>query len=171
MDTKEKVQFSPEMIAKIEELKTHYPAGKQKSALLPVLHLVQKEYHGWVSIPVMNAVAEALDIKPIEVYEVATFYTMFNLKPVGKVVLEVCRTGPCCLLGAEKTIAHIEKRIGCKVGETSPDGMFTLKTVECLGACGYAPMMQVGDHYFEHLTDERVDQLLEEFRNKAKSAN
>lgn len=110
----------------------------------------------------MDYVAELLDITPIEVYEVASFYTMFNLQPVGKHILEVCRTGPCMLNGSDDIIAHIQKRLNIKNGETSEDGMFTLKTAECLGACGYAPMMQLGKFYKEHLTIEKVDALIDE---------
>jgi len=102
---------------------------------------------------------------------VATFYSMYNLKPVGKYMFEVCQTGPCMLNGSDDVIAYIEEKLGIKPGETTSDGMFTLKTVECLGACGYAPMMQFGKFYREHLTKERVDQLIEECRAKSNSLN
>ena len=140
------------------------PDGKQKSALIPVLHIAQEEFGGWLDVPVMDYVAELLGILPIEVYEVATFYTMFNMKPVGKYVLEVCQTGPCMLNGSDEIIDHIKQKLGIQAGETTPDGLFTLKPAECLGACGYAPMMQLGKHYKEFLTKEKVDQLLEELR-------
>ena len=107
------IEFSSALIKQFDEIVTRYPQGKQKSALLPVLHLVQAEY-GWVSPEAMDKVASYLQIKPIEVYEVATFYTMFFLRPQGKYVLEVCRTGPCCLVGAEKIMDHIEKTLGVK---------------------------------------------------------
>lgn len=164
MTEKTEITFSAEIKKELEKIIQKYPEGKQKSALLPILHLVQKESNGYLSVPVMDHVAKLLNIKPIEVYEVASFYTMYNLKPVGKVVLEFCRTSPCCLNGAEKIIEYTEKKLGIKNGETTPDGMFTIKCTECLGACGYAPMMQVGDHYYEHLTEEKIDSLLEEFR-------
>lgn len=144
-----------------------YPDGKQKSALIPVLHIAQEEFGGWLDVPVMDYVAELLGILPIEVYEVATFYTMFNMKPVGKYVLEVCQTGPCMLNGSDEIIYHIKQKLGIQAGETTPDGLFTLKPAECLGACGYAPMMQLGKHYKEFLTKEKVDQLLEELRAAA----
>jgi NADH-quinone oxidoreductase subunit E len=163
------IHFSPERLQEVEKIRGFYPEGKHKSALLRVLHMAQEDFGGWLSAPVMDYVAELLQIKPIEVYEVATFYSMYNLKPVGKVMLEVCQTGPCCLVGAERIIGHIENKLNIKVGETSADGMFTLKTVECLGACGYAPMMQVGMHYYEHLDEAKVDTLLEEFRKRAES--
>ncbi|MFT4022637.1 MAG: NAD(P)H-dependent oxidoreductase subunit E [Flavihumibacter sp.] len=151
---------------KVKEIVARYPAGKQKSALIPVLHLAQDEL-GWLSADAMDYVASLLQLEPIEVYEVATFYSMFNLKPVGKYLFEVCQTGPCMVSGADDIIGYIQQRLGINVGETTPDGLFTLKTVECLGACGYAPMMQLGKHYREHLTRERVDEIIEECRKKA----
>ncbi len=167
MTEKTEITFSAEIKKELEKIIQKYPEGKQKSALLPILHLVQKESNGYLSVPVMDYVAKLLNIKPIEVYEVASFYTMYNLKPVGKVVLEFCRTSPCCLNGAEKIIKYTEKKLGIKNGETTSDGMFTIKCTECLGACGYAPMMQVGDHYYEYLTEEKIDSLLDEFRKNA----
>ena len=160
----EQVNFSGEALALVEKIKKRYPEGKQKSALLPVLHIAQAENQGWLSAPVMDKVAELLSIAPIEVYEVASFYSMFNLKPVGKCVIEVCRTGPCWLLGAEDVVKYMEKKLNIKVGETSADGMFTLKTVECLASCGTAPMMQIGEKYHENLTLEKVDTILDECR-------
>ena len=112
----------------------------------------------------MDYVASLLNIKPIEVYEVASFYTMYNLRPRGKHLLEVCRTGPCWLRGADDVVAHIENRLGIKDGETTADGMFTLKTVECLGSCGTAPMLQCGGPFYENLTPEKIDALLEKLR-------
>ena len=156
------IPFSQDLLIKVAALKARYPDGKQKSALIPLLHIAQDESNGWLDVPVMDYVAELLDITPIEVYEVASFYTMFNLQPVGKHILEVCRTGPCMLNGSDDIIAHIQKRLNIKNGETSEDGMFTLKTAECLGACGYAPMMQLGKFYKEHLTIEKVDALIDE---------
>jgi NADH-quinone oxidoreductase subunit E len=155
------IQFSDEAMTKAREIISRYPEGRQKSALLPLLHLAQSELGGWLSVPVMDYVASLLMIKPIEVYEVVTFYTMYNQKPVGKHLLEVCRTGPCWLRGADDIVAHIESRLGIVDGETTPDGMFTLKTVECLGSCGTAPMLQCGGPFYENLTPEKVDLLLE----------
>lgn len=161
------VQFSEEVNSKIREIMTHYPEGKQKSALIPVLHIAQAESNGWLDIPVLDHVAELLGILPVEVYEVASFYSMFNLNPVGKFVLEVCQTGPCMLSGSDKIINHIKTKLNIKAGETTADGLFTLKPAECLGACGYAPMMQLGKTYREHLTIEKVDELLEELKKLA----
>ena len=160
-------KFSEAQLAEFNRLVARYPEGKQKSALLPVLHLAQDSFDGWLSTETMDYVAELLNITPIEVYEVATFYSMYNTKPVGKYMFEVCQTGPCMLRGSDDIIAYIENTLGIKPGETTADGLFTLKTVECLGACGYAPMMQLGKHYREHLTKEKVDAIIDECRKSA----
>ena len=157
-------KFPQETLDLIDKIIKRYPEGKHKSALLPILHLAQVEFDGWLSPQTMDYVASILKIQPIEVYEVASFYTMFNLEPVGKCVLEVCRTGPCWLMGAEDLINHLEKKLGIKPGETSADGMFTLKTVECLASCGTAPVIQIGDHYYENLDCQAVDGLLDKFK-------
>jgi NADH-quinone oxidoreductase subunit E len=159
--------FSEAKLNKVKEIIARYPQGKQKSALLPVLHLAQEEFGGWLSAETMDYVASLLQITPIEVYEVATFYSMFNMKPVGKHVFEVCQTGPCMLRGSDNIIEYIKKKLDISVGETTKDGLFTLKTVECLGACGYAPMMQLGKHFREHLTPEKVDEIINECRVNA----
>lgn len=163
--------FSEEKLKKVHEIVARYPEGKQKSALIPVLHLAQEENGGWLSAEAMDYVASLLQLTSIEVYEVATFYSMYNLKPVGRYLFEVCQTGPCMLNGSDEIIAYIKEKLGIAVGETTPDGMFTLKTVECLGACGYAPMMQMGKFYKEHLTKAKVDQIIEECRRTAASQN
>lgn len=165
------MKFSEERLNKAGAIIARYPEGKQKSALLPLLHLAQEENNGWLSVEAMDYVAELLKIKPIEVYEVATFYSMYNLKPVGKYVFEVCQTGPCMLNGSDGIIDYIKEKLGIRTGETTADGMFTLKTVECLGACGYAPMMQLGKIFKEHLTREKVDQIIDECRNTAAMNN
>src|SRR6187401_914502 len=161
------IQFSESQMSEFQRLVARYPQGKQKSALLPVLHLAQESFGGWLSSETMDYVASLLNILPIEVYEVASFYSMFNLKPVGKYVFEVCQTGPCMLNGSDQIIDYIKEKLNIKTGETTKDGMFTLKTVECLGACGYAPMMQLGKFYREHLTKEKVDQIIKECRENA----
>jgi NADH-quinone oxidoreductase subunit E len=165
------LSFPPEKLAKVKELIARYPEGKQKSALLPVLHMAQDHFGGWLSTEVMDFVAELLNILPVEVYEVATFYSMYNLKPVGKYVFEVCQTGPCMINGSDDIIQYIKSTLNISVGETTHDGMFTLKTVECLGACGYAPMMQLGKTYREHLTREKVDAIISECRKTAAANN
>lgn len=161
------IRFSPESETLIKNLMQRYPEGKHKSALLPVLHIAQAEFNGWLSVPAMDKVAEIMNLQPIEVYEVASFYSMFNLKPVGKCLIEVCRTSSCWLRGANDVVAHIEKRLGIKDGETTADGAFTLKTVECLGSCGTAPMLQIGEQFHENLTLEKVDELLAAHKNDA----
>ena len=164
-------KFSDEKLKKVAEIVARYPDGKHKSALLPVLHMAQDEFGGWLSPETMDYVALLLKLDPIEVYEVATFYSMYNLKPVGRYLFEVCQTGPCMLNGSDQIIEYIKQKLNIGVGETTSDGMFTLKTVECLGACGYAPMMQLGKHFREHLTKEKVDQIIEECRSTAAANN
>ena len=170
-ETINEVKFSDAALAEMQRYISHYPADRKKSAVLPVLHIAQAEFGGWVSPAVQDKVAEILGIEPIEVYEVATFYTMFNMKPVGKYLFEVCRTGPCMLNGSDQIIDYIKEKLNIKEGETTPDGMFTLKPAECLGACGYAPMMQLGKYYKEHLTKEKVDQIIDECRRSAPMNN
>ncbi|HEY4112395.1 NAD(P)H-dependent oxidoreductase subunit E [Puia sp.] len=165
------VKFSDEKLKKVDEIIARYPQGKQKSAILPILHIAQEEFGGWLSVETMDYVATILKIEPIEVYEVATFYSMYNLKPVGRYMFEVCQTGPCMLRGSDDIIDYIKKKLGIGVGETTPDGLFSLKTVECLGACGYAPMMQLGKHFRENLTPEKVDAIIEECRKTAATNN
>ncbi len=161
------IKFSEEKIKEVNGIIARYPEGKQKSALLPVLHLAQEEFGNWLDVPVMDYVASLLQLEPIEVYEVATFYSMYNLKPVGRYMFEVCHTGPCMLRGSDDIIQYIHDKLGIGPGETTADGLFTLKTVECLGACGYAPMMQMGKTYREHLTREKIDQIIDECRQEA----
>jgi NADH-quinone oxidoreductase subunit E len=165
------MQFSQDKIKEVQQIIARYPAGKQKSAVIPLLHLAQHEFGGWLDVPVMDYVAYLLELDPIEIYEVATFYSMFNLKPVGRYVFEVCQTGPCMVSGCDDIIEYIGQKLNIKPGQTTADGMFTLKTVECLGACGYAPMMQMGKHYKEHLTKEKVDAIIEECMKTAASNN
>ena len=163
-DTTTPFQYSAESLAEVKGLMQKYPEGRGKSALIRALHIAQEENDGWLSVPAMNHVAEVLGITEVEVYEVATFYSMFNTQPVGKYVLEFCQTGPCAIEGAERVIEYTKLKLGVGKNETTPDGMFTIKQVECLGACGYAPMMQVGEFYHEHLTEAKIDQFIEDCR-------
>jgi NADH-quinone oxidoreductase subunit E len=158
--------FDEDTLSLVQKIIGRYPEGRQKSALLPVLHMAQAEFDGWLSVEVMDYVASLLNILPIEVYEVASFYSMFNLKPVGNCVIEVCQTGPCWLNGADEILAHLEKKLNIKAGETTVDGLFTVKTVECLAACGNAPVIQVGAQYYENLSTQKVDTMLEKFRSE-----
>jgi NADH-quinone oxidoreductase subunit E len=164
------MNFSEEQLNKVNSIIKRYPEGKQKSAILPILHLAQQYSGGWLDVSSLDYVASLLNIKPIEVYEVATFYSMYNTKPVGKYVFEVCQTGPCMLNGSDEIITYINK-LSTSVWENTHDGMFTLKTVECLGACGYAPMMQLGKSFREHLTKEKVDAIITECRKNAAANN
>ncbi len=157
---KQEINITKSLMHRINELISHYPEGKQKSALLPVLHEVQDAHDNWLSIELQDKVAEILKIKPVEVYEVVSFYTMFNRRPIGKYMFEFCQTSPCCLNGVEGLMDYTCEKLGVQVGEPTQDGLFEVRGVECLGACGYAPMMQLGDFYKEHLTKEKIDQII-----------
>jgi len=162
------VEFSAGLLNQFADIVGRYPEGKQKSALLPILHLVQAEF-GWISAPAMDKVAEYLHLEHIEVYEVASFYSMYFLRPQGKYMLEICRTGPCCLVGAEKIMDYLEQKLGVPEGEVTADGLFSWRGVECLAACGYAPVLQIGPEYtfYENLTNESVDKLINDLKIKA----
>jgi NADH-quinone oxidoreductase E subunit len=150
--------FSPETKEKFDTLLTRYP--EKKAALIPTLWLAQEEL-GWLPPDALAYCAEMLELPPSKALSVASFYTMFNLKPVGRYKIEVCRTLSCALCGAFEILDHLEKRLGVQVGETTSDGKFTLMTQECLASCGTGPMMQVnGKRYYENLTPERVDEIL-----------
>jgi len=145
--------------AEIKQFKGKYP--DPRSALLTALHLAQRE-HGWLSPEVMCDVAEVMELPPTEVASVASFYTMFNRQPVGENLVQVCTNISCSLLGAEHIVEYLKSKLGIDVGETTPDNKFTLVIVECLGSCGTAPMMQINDTYYESLTEEKIDRILEE---------
>ncbi|MDV6167479.1 NAD(P)H-dependent oxidoreductase subunit E [Flavobacterium sp. DG1-102-2] len=162
---KQVINIDTALTERIDELLSHYPADKRKSALLPILHEVQDAHDNWLSIELQDKVAEIIGIKPVEVYEVVSFYTMYNQKPIGKYMFEFCRTSCCAIRGAENLMDYTCDKLGIKEGETTADGMFTVVGVECLGACGYAPMLQLGDYYRENLTKEKVDALIDECKN------
>lgn len=157
----EKIEFTTERLKKVEEIIGRYPADRKKSALLPILHLAQEQY-GWLSSSTMDYVASILDIQPVEVYEVATFYTMFHLDPVGKHVIEYCRTGPCCTMGGEDVYDHLKQKLGIGSNETTKDGLFTLKEVECLAACGWGPCFQIREQFYMHLDNQKIDEIIED---------
>lgn len=160
--TGEKQQlFNAEIRQRLDSWLAKYPAWQSQSAVIPALHILQAENDGWLSEPIMDALAVYLDMPAISVYEVATFYTMFDLKPVGKHKLNVCTNISCLLNGSEEIVAHLEKRLNIGLGETTQDGKYTLRQVECLGACCGAPMMQVGRDYHEYLTTEKIDNILD----------
>jgi len=152
--------FSEEREAKFQEIVRRYPTNF--SAIMPTLWLCQAEW-GWLKPGIPEWVAQRLDVPVRRVYELITFYTMFYTEDPGRYNLQVCRNISCHLMGAQKIISHIKDRLGIEVGETSADGKWRLEEAECLGACGYGPVMQVGKHYYEHLTPEKVDALIEEW--------
>lgn len=163
--------FSEAALAECKATMARYPEGRSKSALIPILHIAQSENNGWLSVNAMDAVAQVMGLRHIEVYEVASFYSMFNLHPVGTYVLDVCRTTPCMLRGSDDLITHLEKKLGIHAGETTKDGMFTLKGVECLGSCGTAPMLQCGAQFHEDLTIEKADALIDQLRARNSRTN
>jgi len=146
-------------LAKVEIAK--YPKGRQASAVMPLLFLAQGQAGGWLSTAAMDHVAEVLDMPPIRVYEVATFYSMYNLKPMGKHHVQVCTNLPCWLKGSDEVVASCRETLGVDWGETTQDGLFSLSEVECLGACANAPMMQINDAYYEDLTAESTAAVLD----------
>ncbi len=163
-EIEEEIQsFSPEVEAEIDRHIAKYPV--KRSAILPTMFIVQRE-RGYLDAAGIAYIARRLGLTITDVWEVATFYTMINLKPVGKYHIQVCRTLSCQLLGAEKIVEHISKKLGIKPGETTPDGRFTLSWVECLGSCGTAPAMQIGFDYYENLTPEKVDEILDSLKER-----
>jgi NADH-quinone oxidoreductase subunit E len=152
--------ISAEALAKINHWLAKYPEQQKASAVIPALAIVQDENGGWITRELMDAVADYLSLPAIAVYEVATFYTMFELKPVGIHKISVCTNISCMLRGSDKIVGHLEKKLGIRPGETTTDGRFTVKEVECLAACGGAPMFMIGKCYYENLTPAKVDEIL-----------
>ena len=151
--------------AAIRESAGRFPRGRQRSAVLDALRLAQEENGGWLSVELMDAVAEELELPPIQVYEVATFYSMFEVRPVGRHCVSVCTNISCWLRGGEELLAHLENRLGIVAGESTPDGrVFLKKEEECLAACTGAPMMMVNHDYHEHVTREGADRIVEGLR-------
>lgn len=152
--------LSPKVRAELDQWLQRYPENQKQSGVFEALRLVQEENGGWLTVPLMDTVAAYLNISNIAVYEVATFYSLYHLKPVGKHVIDVCTNISCHLNGAEGIVSHIKKRLGIECDETTSDGQFTLREVECLGACIAAPVCQIGKQYHESLTPEKIDQIL-----------
>lgn len=152
--------LSAETRTAIDRWLAKYPPEHKQSAVMGALSIVQEANGGWLTTELMDAVADYLAMPPIAVYEVATFYSMYELKPVGRHKICVCTNVSCMLCGSEDIVAHLETKLGVKLGETTADNKFTLKEVECLGACGGAPMMQIGREYHENLTPAKVDEIL-----------
>ena len=153
-------EFSKENYAEAQAIIAKYPAGRQQSAVMPLLTLAQEQHQNWLPKAAMDYVASILGMAPMRVYEVATFYSMYNLAPVGRHLVEICTTTPCWLKGSDDIVSACERHLGIRIGDTTPDRMFTLREAECLGACVNAPMLQIGDHYYEDLTPENVTSML-----------
>ena len=159
--------FTPENIERAKTICARYPEGRQASATIALLDLAQRQNGGWLSTAAIEYVAGYLEIAPIRVHEVASFYTMFNLKPVGEHLVQVCRTTPCWLRGSDELTRTCLEKAGTRLGENSQDGLFTVIEVECLGACCNAPMVQINDDYYEDLTPERMAEIIDELRSGA----
>ena len=157
--------FTPGNLAKAKAHIAKYPPGRQASAVLPLLDLAQRQHGNWLPRAAMDHVAELLDMAPIRVYEVATFYTMFNLRPVGRHFFQICTTTPCWLRGSDDVVAACHKKLGIGVGEMTPDGLFSLREVECLGACVNAPVIQINDDFYEDLDGPATEALIDALRS------
>jgi NADH-quinone oxidoreductase subunit E len=155
------VEFSPETLEKFQETVSRYP--RKEAAMLPVLYLAQQEF-GYLSAEAIEYVARLMDQSPAKVHGVVSFYTMYNMKPIGRHHIQVCRTLSCALAGAEKITGFIKNKLAIELGQTTADGRFTLSEVECLASCGTAPMMQINDDYYENLNEERVTEILESLK-------
>lgn len=153
--------ISSESREEIDRWIAKYPANRKQSAVMAALRIVQDQNGGYLTNDLIEAVAEYLGMQPIAVYEVATFYSMYELKPVGRHVINICTNISCMLCGSDEVVGHLQEKLGIKLGETTADGKFTLREVECLGACVYAPMLQIGHQYYEKLTPEKLDQIIE----------
>jgi len=158
-------EFNQANKIKVEEILKKYPSNRKKSAVMPLLDLAQRQNQNWISKGVIEKIATILEMPEIKVYEIASFYTMYNLKPVGKFLLQFCKTTPCMLRGIDQIIKDCEKKLGIKIDQTTADSLFTLKEVECLGACVNAPVVQINDDYFEDLTSEKFQQILDDLKN------
>ena len=163
----ETFKWSEKNFSKVKKIIEKYPSARQQSAVIPVLDLAQRQNNGWLSRSAIEKVAETLSMSFIRVMEVASFYSMFNLRPVGKNFIQICRTTPCWLRGSNKLLNIAKDVTGCNLGETSKDNKFTLVEVECLGACCNAPMAQINDDYYEDLEEENFRQLLLKLKNNS----
>lgn len=161
--TDEVAEFSPEVVEEMRLHVTKYPADRKRSALIPLLFVVQRE-RGWIDNPGVNFLANFLELEVTDVWETATFYSMFNLRPIGRHHIQICKTLSCKIMGEPEITEHICNRLGIHAGETTADGKFTVSLVECLGSCGTAPMMQIGFDYHEDLTTEKVDKILDSLK-------
>jgi NADH-quinone oxidoreductase E subunit len=158
-------EFTEQNKKKVAEILQKYPNDRKKSAVMPLLDLAQRQNYNWLSKNAIEYVANLLGMPEIKVYEIASFYTMYNLKPVGKYLLQFCKTTPCMLRGIDQIIKDCEKKLGIKMDETTIDGLFTFKEVECLGACVNAPIVQINDNYAEDLTSEKFLSIIEDLKS------
>ena len=161
-------QFSALNLKKVESVINKYPKGRKISAVLPLLDIAQRQNENWLSIAAMKVVAEILNMPFVKVLEVATFYNMFNLSPVGKHLLQVCTTTPCWLRGSDLIYKACKNKLGITYGETTKDNFFTLVEVECLGACANAPMIQINDNYYEDLDENSISEIIDKLKNGIK---
>ena len=161
--TDEVAEFSPEVVAEMKSHLTKYPPDRKRSALIPLLFVIQRE-RGYLDNAGVNFLAQFLDLEVTDIWETATFYSMFNLRPVGKYHIQVCKTLSCRIMGEPEITGHICDKLGIHAGETTKDGKFTVTRVECLGSCGTAPMMQINFDYHEDLTNEKVDKILDSLK-------
>ena len=168
-DSNEVFEWSEDSFIKAKKIITNYPTGREQSAVLPLLDLAQKQNKGWLSKNAIEKVAETLSMPYIRVLEVATFYSMFNLEPVGKNFVQICRTTPCWLRGSEKLTKIAKDVTGSNIGEISKDNKFTIVEVECLGACCNGPMVQINDDYYEDLDENNFKKILEDLKNNIKT--
>ncbi|MFP4312806.1 MAG: NADH-quinone oxidoreductase subunit NuoE [Alphaproteobacteria bacterium] len=168
----ESFEFTKANLKKVDEIIAKYPKGRQKSAVMPLLDLAQRQmgeegakanppFGGWIPRAAMDKIAEIINIPPTKVYEVATFYSMYNLAPVGKYLIQACTTTPCWLCGSDEVVKTCKEKLGIGLNETTKDGMFTLMEVECLGACVNAPMVQINDDYYEDLNEKNMAEVLD----------
>ncbi|MGL9725387.1 MAG: NADH-quinone oxidoreductase subunit NuoE [Wolbachia sp.] len=164
-EKKEQFSFTSENLKKAKKSIEMYPKGREGSAVMSLLYLVQEQC-GWVPESAMRYVADMLHIPHIRIYEVANFYTMYNLKPVGKYLVQVCRTTPCWLCNSEEVLTTFKKKLEINIGETTKDNLFTLKEVECLGVCVNAPVVQINNNFYENLTPEKVEDIIEKLSSK-----
>jgi NADH-quinone oxidoreductase subunit E len=162
---------SEQAIAEIEHWRSKYPPDRKRPPIIAALKIVQQENNNWLTEELMTAVADYLEVPHIAVFEVATFYSMFHLKPVGRHVISVCTNLSCMMCGAGEIVEHLQQKLGIKLGETTADGLFTLKEVECMAACAGAPMLEVQQTFHENLTREKVDQLLEQLRAEVETVH
>ena len=156
--------FTQENLQRAQKIIAKYPPGRQQSAVLPLLDMAQRQHQNWVPRAAMDYIAGLLGMAPIRVYEVATFYTMFNLAPVGKYLIQICTTTPCWLRGSDEIVKACEHKLGIGMNETTPDGLFTMKEVECLGACGFATPVLIDDDFIDGVTVQMVPELVKRYR-------